>query len=415
MKKLSYILLICLLFCFYSCSSTESNQNNNSNDSEYNEDDIAAYAKFLNQLAVENKIGTFLWDCSTHMNRKELKINYPKYINAIMSCYETSSDKGNSGDDSLFEEEDANTAVLNFKAGWNLGNTLDATSYDVSKIGTDEEEGWILKYGKKDSDGNYLPSDWETAWGQPETTQEIADFIIDSGFNSIRIPVTWAEHLDADNNIDSVWMARVKETVDYFYNRGLYCILNAHHDGGSNGWIAASENLFNTYSTRFEKLWTQIASTFKNYDERLLFESMNEVLDGNNNWGIPSNQSLDYINQLNQIFVTTVRATGGNNAKRNLVVMTYAGAGGKEILSAFELPDDSVQNHIIVEVHNYDPTAFTWTTANWTTMTAIWNESEHGKILTDEFAVYKQYSESLGAPFIIGEYNADPKKYADYD
>ena len=115
------------------------------------------------------------------------------------------ADKGNTGDDEIFEEEDPYTAVSNFKAGWNLGNTLDSTSYDISKIGTDEEEGWILKYGKKDSNGNYLPSNWETAWGQPETNQEIADFIINNGFNSIRIPVTWAEHLDKDNKVDYVW------------------------------------------------------------------------------------------------------------------------------------------------------------------------------------------------------------------
>lgn len=414
MKKFLKLFFISFLLVLNSCSSVEPKQENNT-ESEYNEKDMAAYAKFINELGIKNGISTFLWDCSTHMNRNELKINYPKYIEAIINCYDTSSDKGNTGDDEIFEEEDSYTAVSNFKAGWNLGNTLDSTSYDISKIGTDEEEGWILKYGKKDSNGNYLPSNWETAWGQPETNQEIADFIINNGFNSIRIPVTWAEHLDKDNKVDDLWMERVKETVDYFYKRGVYCIVNVHHDGGANGWIGASEELFNEYSGRFEKLWGQIAECFKNYDERLLFESMNEVLDGKQNWNTPSEESLEYINKFNQIFVDTVRKTGGNNSNRNLIVMTYAGAGSEQILSAFKLPTDSAKNHLIVEVHNYDPTAFTWTTANWTQMTAIWNEDVHGELLRNEFEIYKQYSERLGAPFIVGEYNADPKKYEDYD
>ncbi|MBP3562645.1 MAG: cellulase family glycosylhydrolase [Treponema sp.] len=194
----------------------------NEKKSGYNEDDMAKYAKCVNELAVENQIATFLWDCSTHMNRKQMKISFPKYIDAIMSCYPKKADFGNGGNDSVFEEEDAKTAVANFGAGWNLGNTLDATSFNISKLGTDEELGWIPKWGEKDSNGNYYPSNWETAWGQPETNEKIVDFILDAGFNAIRIPITWAEHFDENDNIDQMWMNRVKETVDLFYNKGVY-------------------------------------------------------------------------------------------------------------------------------------------------------------------------------------------------
>ncbi len=380
--------------------------------SEYNVTDLEAYAKCVNTLAVENNMSAFLWDCSVYMDRANLTSKYPTCTKEMIAPYGSISVPGNGKDNGIFEEESASTAVKNFGAGWNLGNTLDSTSYNIVNS-ANGEDGWILKYGKKDSNGNYLPSDWETSWGQVATTQEIADFVLNEGFNAIRIPVTWAEHLDSDNNVDAIWMARVKETVNYFYDKGVYCILNAHHDGGADGWIEAYEDSYTKYHDRFAKLWTQIAEEFKNYDERLLFEGFNEVLDENNNWG-DSASGCEWINKWNQLFVDTVRATGGNNAERNLVVMTYAGGGSEFNFSRFILPTDSTENHLIVEVHNYDPQAFTWTTATWTTMTAKWSSSAENTLKND-FAVYNKYADKFGVPVIVGEYCADPKKYADYD
>ena len=423
--NLFYYCIFLFSFCIFGCVDTvkkrqvqkEESQKEESQEelrSGFNEIDIANYAKCVNELAVQNQIGTFLWDCSTHMDRNKMKISFPKYIEAIMSCYPKKSDFGNGGNDSVFEEEDAKTAVANFGAGWNLGNTLDAHSFNISKVGTDEELGWIPKWGKKDSNGNYYPSNWETAWGQPETNEKIVDFILDAGFNAIRIPITWAEHFDKNDNVDPIWMNRVKETVDLFYNKGVYCIINAHHDGGTDGWIEATETSYNKYSSRFEKLWQQIANTFADYDERLLFESMNEVLDENNEWNNPSAAGLEYVNKWNQLFVDTVRATGGNNSKRNLVVMTYAGGGDENRFTRFVLPNDSVKNHLIVEVHNYNPMHFTWTDVTWKKMTAIWSDLLAQELRKD-FKIYKKYSDVLGVPFIVGEYNADPKLYEEYD
>lgn len=405
LKTICILMAVFLMTCCSSVSETEK---------KFNEDDIAQYAACVNELAVQNHISTFLWDCSVHMDRNTLSIKFPSYIDAIINAYPKIDEPGNTGDDTVFEEELAFDTVNNFRAGWNLGNTLDSTSYNEME-NAKGNKGWILLYGEKDENGNYLTSDWETAWGQPETNQQIADFILDAGFNAIRIPVTWAEHFDENNNVDAQWMARVKETVDYFYNRGVYCIVNAHHDGGADGWIEATKESYEKYSGRFEKLWTQIANTFIDYDERLLFESMNEVLDDKNNWNEPTISASNWINKYNQLFVDSVRATGGNNIKRNLVVMTYSGGGAAGNFKNFVVPEDTVKNHIILEIHNYDPTAFTWTTATWTKMTAKWNPAIHEKILKDEFAVYKTYSEKLGVPIIIGEYNADPKYYSDYD
>ncbi len=398
--------LLALLLMSGSCCRAES--------SGINVEDMAAYAACINRLSVEYGVPCILWDCSVHVNRKELCVNYPPYIDAIMSCYPERSDPGNSGDDAVFEEESAWEAAASFGPGFNLGNTLDSTSYNIEqeKQGT---VGWIVQWGQKGADGRVLPSAWEKAWGQPQTTQAIADYIISLGFNTVRIPVTWAEHMDENDQIDPAWMARVREVVDCFHGRGIYCIINMHHDGGADGWIEASEASYQAYSGRFASAWSQIAQVFEAYDERLLFESMNEVLDAGNNWNAPGAEAARWINAWNRLFVTTVRETGGNNTLRNLILMTYSGGGAEGNFASFTLPEDLSPGHLMITVHNYDPQAFTWTTATWTKMTARWNEAVFGEQLRREFEVYRKYSMQFGVPVVLGEYNADPKNYSDYD
>ena len=134
-------------------------------ESEYNVPDMAAYAACVNSLAVEYSVPTILWDCSVHVNRKELRVNYPAYVEAIMGCYPDHA-AGNGGDNAVFEEETALAAAANFGPGWNLGNTLDSTSYNLNDANAGKA-GWIVQWGKKDAQGNLLPEAWETAWGQP--------------------------------------------------------------------------------------------------------------------------------------------------------------------------------------------------------------------------------------------------------
>ena len=381
---------------------------------EINEKDMAAYAECINRLSVEYGIPVILWDCSVHVNRAGLSVNYPMYIDAITGCYPDKTDPGNSGDDTVFEEESARQAADNFGPGFNLGNTLDSTSFNIEEA-RKGGKGWIVQWGAKDSAGRVKPTAWETAWGQPMTTQKLADYIISLGFTTVRIPVTWAEHLDGEDNVDAAWMARVKTVVDYFHYRGVYCIINLHHDGGADGWIEATRESYETYSGRFASVWRQIAETFGDYDERLIFESMNEVLDGNNNWNTPSADASGWINAWNRLFVDTVRETGGNNALRNLMVMTYSGGGADGNFASFVLPEDPADHHLMITVHNYDPQGFTWTNATWTKMTARWDENTLGGVLRRDFAVYAKYAEKFDVPIVVGEYNADPKKYADYD
>lgn len=404
---------LCKLLSLLLCVMLAAGMTTSRAEDQYNEPDLAAYAACVNSLAVEYGVPTILWDCSVHVNRKELKVNYPAYVEAIMSCYPVDRVPGNGGDNAVFEEESAFEAAANFGPGWNLGNTLDSTSYNLNddKAG---KVGWIVQWGKKDAQGNLLPEAWETAWGQPIVTEEIVDYVLSLGFSTVRIPITWAEHIGADDQVDPSWMARVKEVVDLFHSKGIYVIINMHHDGGADGWIEASEESYNTYSPRFSAVWTQIAQTFAGYDERLLFESMNEVLDASNNWNTPSPEAAKWINAWNALFVETVRATGGNNTRRNLILMTYSGGGAEGNFSSFVLPEENPE-HLMITVHNYDPQAFTWTTATWTKMTARWDSGAHSYALRHSFQTYKKYSNQFGVPVVLGEYNADPKKYVDYD
>jgi endoglucanase len=217
----------------------------------------------------------------------------------------------------------------NIRVGWNLGNTLDATG------------------------GVGLTS--ETSWGNPKTTPELIQLVKDGGFNAVRIPTTWCNHMDDDYNIDSEWMARVTEVVDYAYDEGMYVILNMHHED----WNYPYEDNKEAASEIMTKVWTQIAENFKGYDEHLIFEGMNEPrwVGTSEEWSGGNDEGRSVVNYLDQVFVNTVRATGGNNESRFLMVCPYAASSTESALEALELPDDPA-NRLIVSVHAYIPYSF---------------------------------------------------------
>lgn len=123
----------------------------------------------------------------------------------------------------IYTIESARDAVAHFGTGWNLGNTLDSNSAN---------DGWIGKYGAKRADGSISPSVWETAWGQRVTTKAMIQKIKDAGFNAVRVPVSWEEHMSTTTpyGVSDIWMDRVEEVVTYVLDSGMYCILNVHHD-----------------------------------------------------------------------------------------------------------------------------------------------------------------------------------------
>jgi endoglucanase len=196
----------------------------------------------------------------------------------------------------------------------------------------------------------------ETSWGAPPTTQATMDGYKAAGFRSVRIPVAWSQYADADDRISAAWMARVKQVVDYARHAGLYVIVNVHWDGGwMNHPTYDQEAAINAKLTKF---WTQIANTFRDYDDHLLFAGSNEVgLEVP--WGTPiTAEQWDVQNSFNQTFVNAVRATGGNNAKRHLVVQAYFTSIDNAV-TGNKVPRDTVANRLFMEVHYYDPFDFT--------------------------------------------------------
>lgn len=250
------------------------------------------------------------------------------------------------------------------KAGWNLGNTLDAyLNY--------EEKGFTL--------------DAETCWDMPKTTKRMIQTVHEAGFTTIRIPVSWHGHLSNDSDdpyrIKKDWMARVKEVVDYAYNEGMYVILNVHHDnlsvysGASAGTI--NDKVYNgnkllgyaldpsakKQSVCFLKnIWQQICEVFnEKYDEHLIFEVLNEPrnVGGSDEWN-PSKEKLAGYNALilayEQACLDVIRASGKNNATRYVMVPPYAAS--PYCLEGFSLPSDSAYDRLLLSFHAYTPYEF---------------------------------------------------------
>ncbi|MGN0585915.1 MAG: cellulase family glycosylhydrolase, partial [Oscillospiraceae bacterium] len=219
--------------------------------------------------------------------------------------------------------------VQNIKIGWNLGNTLDST-------GT-----WI----------SGSPTKYETAWGNVVTTEDMIKTVKNAGFNAVRIPTTWGDHIDSSNKIDEAWMKRVKEVVDYAIKNDMYVILNLHHE---NSWLKLTDKEKAAAQKKFKAVWEQICTTFKNYDEHLIFEAMNEPrTEGSaQEWNGGTTAEREAVNEYNQLFVDTVRASGGNNKTRYLMVTPYAASSSPTALKALKVPDD---DRVIVSVHAYTP------------------------------------------------------------
>lgn len=267
--------------------------------------------------------------------------------------------------------------VADMRIGWNLGNTLDATG------------------------GTGMSSEW--SWGNPKTTQEMIDAVLEQGFNVIRIPVTWQGHFGEapDYKIHGVWMQRVKEVVDYAYGRGAYVILNMHHED----WHFPSEDNKEAASQQLTILWTQIAEAFKEYDEHLIFEGLNEPRKKGTavEWNGGDKEGRDVVNHFAQVFVETVRATGGNNSLRHLMVTGYAASSDKKALEAMVLPEDE---KLIVSVHAYTPYNFALNTAG----TSTWDIDKDRWDIDYLMNTIDEVFLSKGIPVIIGEFGAMNKE-----
>ena len=300
-----------------------------------------------------------------------------------------------SGD--TLKNADTEAILEDMGLGWNLGNSLDATG------------------------GSGL--DTETSWSNPKTTQALIDKVKSLGFNTVRVPVSWGKHVSGDNyTIDSAWLARVKEVVDYCYKNDMYVILNIHHDTKSSASASGAgyyprSSAYSSSEKFVTSVWSQAAEYFKDYDYHLIFETLNEPrLIGTryewwfDKWSIPSEvkDAIDCINKLNQKAVDTIRDTGSNNRGRLIMCPGYDASIDGATVSGFKLPTDisGNKNRIAISVHAYSPYNFAMNVGSGSTSTytsSIKNE------LQDLFSTLKSNFRDKGIPVVIGEFGSTDK------
>ena len=301
---------------------------------------------------------------------------------------------------------DAAKIVNSMKFGWNLGNTLDAN--DAGENWSNQKAGTEIDWSLKDT-----------------ATPALFKKLKASGIKTVRIPISWHNHVDAEMNINSAWMNHVQEVVNMAYNEGLFVIINIHHDNyeGTDLGTKAGFTLLDqdkAQSLKFvEKIWTQIANTFKDYDGHLVFETLNEprVVGGNHEWGCDGTpqwacstckQRFAIINDLNQKAVDTIRASGGNNAKRVIMFPAYVAAPYAAINAykenIFKIPTDTATNRLALSVHMYTPYNFAMEYPGSSTLT-----STHKSDLASHFTALYSTFISKGIPVVIGEMGATNK------
>ena len=259
--------------------------------------------------------------------------------------------------------------------GWNLGNALEATG-------------------------------GETAWGNPKTHRKLLQAVRAAGFRSIRIPLAWAQYADAQQRISPAWMARVAEVVGWAREAGLIVLINIHWDGG---WMQPKRSHQKAVNALIGRFWTQIAAQFREHDEGLLFAGTNEVM-VEGDWGPPKPEYVAVQNGFNQSFVDAVRASGGNNARRHLVVQGF-NTHIAHTVQHLVLPKDSAADRLMVEVHYYDPFHFTideksklWQWGRDATDPKAkdsWGDEAH---VDAEFDTMKQRFIDRGIAVVLGEY-----------
>ncbi|MCR4742021.1 MAG: cellulase family glycosylhydrolase [Treponema sp.] len=287
--------------------------------------------------------------------------------------------------------------------GWNLGNTLDAYSHDTSN-----------QYVQ----GLYS----ETCWGMPSTTQAMIEAVYAAGFEAIRIPISWHNHITETTNytIDSDWMARVKTVVDWAYNAGFYVIINVHHDNLSSSDITSwpgyvisldstTQSAYETQSkTYLEKIWNQIAEEFNDdYGERLIFEVLNEprtVGENSEWWANDTNGKTlnDIVTAYEQVCINAIRDSDGKNAKRYIMVPAYKGSSSN--INTYTLPTDTANDKLILSFHAYDPYNFAMYNKDYTDTTF---DAADKTSLDSLFANVNNYFPGIGA--VIGEASASNK------
>ena len=282
--------------------------------------------------------------------------------------------------------------------GWNLGNTMEACG------------DWIK---------SSQVSGFETAWGNPETTREMIDGVKAEGFGSVRIPVAWSNLLGNNYTINPALLERVRVIVDDVLAEGMIAMVNIHWDGG---WWAKFPTAPEESMRHYTRLWSQIAEEFKDYPIQLVFESLNEEGCFNDVWDRYGSKNMDQkrkaydiLNDINQNFVNLVRASGGVNSKRHLLIAGYSTDIGLTSDPLFLVPKDPA-GRCSVSVHYYSPPTFAILEkdADWGKATRTWGTDAEIAVLERDMTTVKEWFVDRGVPVIVGEYgcpnkNKDPE------
>lgn len=301
-------------------------------------------------------------------------------------------------------EMDAQAMTKSIAMGWNLGNSFESAGADWDGSTQQWKNPWI-------TDRN----EWETGWGNPKTTKAMIDAVAAAGFDAIRIPVRWEPHVTdkATMKIDPKWMSRIKEVVDWSLAAGMTVMLNTHHEKWleSRPYNANKEEI----NSMLGKLWTQIATEFRDYPQTLIFAGTNETTV---NWAAPTAENQAVQNSYHQTFVDAVRATGGKNYYRNLIIQTYACAP-EYGFDGTVIPNDVVEKRLSVEFHYYQPWDYCgdWKYRYWGQKYADMgkNVSPSGNEATIKniFARARQVWWDKGLGVVIGEYGVTDRQYED--
>lgn len=325
----------------------------------------------------------YWWSDQAQVTLDKVSVRYSNGTGVSTKTEATPSDQSEAGEvkqanNAAVSSEQVNQMtsseiVADMKIGWNLGNTLD--SFDTDS------------------------SDNETGWGNPKTTKAMIDTVKAAGFNAVRIPVTWGEHLSSDHVIEAAYLDRVQEVVDYAMDDDLYVILNVHHDDAI--WLHPTYSEQAEVTETLTAIWQQLSERFADYDHHLVFEGMNEprVIGSSTEWSGGTPEERDVINQLFQAFVDTVRATGGLNADRTLIVTSHAQSITKEAVSAVKVPED---DHIAVSIHSYAPWDFCGTDDD----RSDWGSEADKQELDSNFQYLEDTFIKKGIPVLLDEFGA---------
>ncbi len=284
--------------------------------------------------------------------------------------------------------------VRDMGIGINLGNTMESCG------------DWIGQWG----DGTV--SSYETAWGSPVITQNMIQGYADEGFGVLRIPVAWSNMMGDNYTINSQYMSRIQELVDWTLEADMYAIINIHYD---NGWVNSFPDNKDESMKRYTKMWEQICDGFENYGDHLIFESQNEELGWEslwNPWGGTDGKAESYalVNEINQKFVDIVRNSGGNNEERHLLISGYNTSIERTCDPLFKMPDDPM-NRCAVSVHYYTPASFAILEedADWGKAISTWGTEADFSELYQQMDMMKTTFIDKGIPVIIGEYGCPIK------